>query len=146
MRRIKIFAAVCAISFLLCIGGVPSLVSADPAVTNPTDTTTSTTTTDTGTAKQTVCQALDAGTDCLQDPHGGISVNKIITTIVNVLSFVVGVVAVIMIMVGGFRYVTSAGDSSKASSAKSTITYAIVGIVIVASAQVIVRYVLVSLK
>jgi len=146
MRRIKLFTAACAVSLAVC-SGAPSLAGAIPVVTNPTDTTgASSTTTDTGTAKQTVCQALDAGTDCTQDPHGGISVNKIITTIVNVLSFVVGVVAVIMIMVGGFRYVTSAGDSSKASSAKSTITYAIVGIVIVAFAQVIVRFVLESLK
>jgi hypothetical protein len=54
----------------------------------------------------------------------------------------VGVVAVIMFIVGGFRYITSAGDSSKVSSAKNTLVYAIIGLVVVALAQAIVLFVL----
>ncbi|HET7672946.1 MAG TPA: pilin [Candidatus Saccharimonadales bacterium] len=68
--------------------------------------------------------------------------NDLIATIVNLFSVVVGVVAVIMIIVGGFRYVTSGGDSGNVSSAKNTILYAIVGLVIVALAQFIVKFVL----
>ena len=45
-----------------------------------------------------------------------------------------------MIMVGGFKYITSGGDSGKISSAKATIIYALVGLVIVAMAQFIVRF------
>jgi len=74
--------------------------------------------------------------------NGGTNVNHIITTIINVFSFVVGVVAVIMIIVGGFRYITSGGDSGNVSSAKNTIIYAIIGLVVVALAQFIVQFVL----
>lgn len=68
--------------------------------------------------------------------------NTIITNIVNVISIVVGVASVIMIMFGGFKYITSAGDSSKAGTAKSTIVYAVIGLVLVAFAQFIVQFVL----
>jgi hypothetical protein len=66
----------------------------------------------------------------------------IIKTVINILSVVVGVVAVVMIIFGGLKYITSGGDSSNVSSAKNTIIYAIVGLVIVALAQFIVRFVL----
>jgi len=69
-------------------------------------------------------------------------VNSLITTIINVFSVVVGIVAVIMIVYGGFRYITSGGDSNNTAAAKNTILYAIVGLVIVALAQFIVRFIL----
>jgi hypothetical protein len=52
------------------------------------------------------------------------------------------VVAVIMIIVGGLKYITSGGDSGNITSAKNTILYAIVGLIVVALAQIIVRFVL----
>lgn len=69
-------------------------------------------------------------------------INSILTTVINIFSFIVGVVAVIMIVVGGLRYITSGGESSNVSSAKNTIIYAIVGLVIVALSQIIVHFVL----
>ncbi len=48
----------------------------------------------------------------------------------NILVFLVGAVSVIMLIIGGFRYVVSGGDSSGVESAKNTILYAIVGIVV----------------
>jgi hypothetical protein len=74
--------------------------------------------------------------------NGNTNINNIIKTVINVFSWVVGVVAVIMIIVGGFRYVTAGGDSNNVSSAKNTIIYAIIGLVIVAMAQFIVQFVL----
>jgi len=74
--------------------------------------------------------------------NGTSGINNIITTTINVFSIVVGVVSVIMIIVGGFRYITSGGDSSNVSSAKNTIIYAIIGLVVVALAQFIVQFVL----
>lgn len=65
-----------------------------------------------------------------------------VKTVVNVLSVVVGVVAVIMIVIGGFRYITSGGKQESVTAAKNTILYAVIGLVIVALAQVIVRFVL----
>ena len=69
-------------------------------------------------------------------------IGKIAATVVNVLSIVVGAIAVIMIIFAGFRYITSGGDSNGVTSAKNTLIYAIVGIVIVALAQLIVHWVL----
>lgn len=69
-------------------------------------------------------------------------INQLVATIVNLFSVIVGVVAVLMIIVGGFRYITSGGDSGNVSTAKNTILYAIVGLVIVALAQFIVKFVL----
>jgi hypothetical protein len=68
--------------------------------------------------------------------------NALIATIINIFSVVVGVVAVIMIIFGGFRYITSGGDSGNVTNAKNTILYAIVGLIIVALAQFIVKFVL----
>jgi hypothetical protein len=70
------------------------------------------------------------------------SIESLIKTILNVFSAIVGSIAVIMIIVGGFRYVTSAGDSNNVSGAKNTILFAIVGLIIVVFAQIIVRFVL----
>jgi hypothetical protein len=70
------------------------------------------------------------------------SVNTLIIRVVNFLSAVIGIIAVIMIMIGGFRYVTSGGASEKVTNAKNTILYAVIGLVVVALAQVIARFVL----
>jgi magnesium-transporting ATPase (P-type) len=69
-------------------------------------------------------------------------VNNLIKTIVNLLSAVVGIVAVIMIIFGGLRYITSGGNDSSVTGAKNTILYAIIGLIIVALAQVLVRFTL----
>ncbi len=85
-----------------------------------------------------------AGTSGCGGPAGGAArtINGRIGTIVNILSSLVGVLAVIMIIIGGFRYITSAGDSNKVGGAKNTIIYALIGLAIVALAQVLVRFVL----
>jgi len=88
-------------------------------------------TTGTGTG----CTASTAGT-------GTAKIQTIVTTIVNIFSIVVGIIAVIMIVVGGFKYITSGGDSGNITSAKNTIVYAVIGLVIVALAQFIVKFVL----
>ncbi len=69
-------------------------------------------------------------------------INTLIHRIVNLLSAIVGIVAVIMIIVGGFRYITSGGNDTSVTSAKNTILYAIIGLVVVALAQLIVRFTL----
>lgn len=67
-------------------------------------------------------------------------------TITNVLLFLLGAIAVIMLVIGGFRYVVSGGDSSKVEGAKNTILYAIVGIVVAFLAYAAVNFVLNSLQ
>ncbi len=70
------------------------------------------------------------------------NIGNLAKNIVNIFSIVVGAVAVIMIIYGGFRYITSGGDSNRVGSAKNTLIYAIVGLIIVALAQIIVHFVL----
>jgi hypothetical protein len=70
------------------------------------------------------------------------TLNTTLTNIINIFSGIVGVIAVLMIIVGGLRYITSGGDTNKVSGAKTTIIYALVGLVVVAMAQLIVHFVL----
>lgn len=94
--------------------------------------------------KQQACEATGgtwSGDACNKLAAEG-AINTTIGNVVTIFSVIVGVVAVIMIIVGGFKYVTSNGDSSQITSAKNTIVYAIVGLIIVAIAQILVRFVL----
>ncbi len=84
-----------------------------------------------------------SGTTCPQGTTSGAgTVSGIVTTTINILSLAVGIIAVIMLIVGGFKYITSGGDSGKVTSAKNSIVYAVIGLVIVALAQIIVQFVL----
>jgi hypothetical protein len=78
----------------------------------------------------------------VDDGQAGQKVDNIIKLIINIFSLLVGVVAVIMIIVGGLKYITSGGDSGNVSGAKNTILYAIIGLVVVALAQIVVKFVL----
>lgn len=83
--------------------------------------------------------------DCEPDPMaeaGSDDITNFITLVVNIISIIVGFVAVVMIIWGGMKYVTSGGESGKITSAKNTIMYALIGLVVVALAQFIVRFVL----
>lgn len=91
-------------------------------------------------ATSDACQAIGGDANC-NAPKGSVSVSNIIRTVVNLLSIAVGIAAVIMIIIGGLKYITAAGDSNRVSSAKSTLTYAIIGLVIAALAQIIVQFV-----
>lgn len=77
---------------------------------------------------------------CTED--GTNSFSGLAKKVVDIFSIVVGAVSVIMIIVGGFRYIVSNGDSTAVTGAKNSILYAVVGLVIVLFAQVIVRFVL----
>ena len=70
------------------------------------------------------------------------SLSTLIKNILNVFSWIVGTVAVFMIIIAGFRYIVSGGESGGVTGAKNAILFAIVGIVIVAIAQIIVQFVL----
>ncbi len=92
-------------------------------------------------AKSDVCEGVSlTGTGCTDG--GGPSVDSTVKLVINVLSLIVGIAAVIMIIIGGLKYVISQGEGSNTASAKNTILYAIVGLVVVVVAQVIVKFVL----
>ena len=62
-------------------------------------------------------------------------------TIVNVLLFVLGAIAVIMIVIGGVRYTTANGEASSVKAAKDTILYAVIGLIVASMAYAIVNFV-----
>lgn len=65
-----------------------------------------------------------------------------IRIVTNTMLFAIGVVAVIMLIVGGFRYIFSGGNSTNVNAAKDTILYAVIGIVVALLAYAIVNFVL----
>lgn len=74
--------------------------------------------------------------------NAGTNIDSTIAKFVNLFSVIIGVIAVIMIIIGGFRYITSSGNAEKVSQAKNTIIYALIGLVVVALAQVMANFVL----
>jgi hypothetical protein len=87
---------------------------------------------------------LRGGRDAAQteeQPDNLFAQDGVFRTIVNILLFLVGAVAVIMLVIGGFRYVLSGGDQNAVTSAKNTILYAIIGIVIAILAYAAVEFV-----
>lgn len=96
--------------------------------------------------REGACSVLsDDGATCLDDDDTNTGTTEDITElskqIVNWLSLIIGIVAVVMIIIGGLRYITSGGDQQKVTNAKNTIMYAIIGLVIILFAQTIVRLV-----
>lgn len=65
--------------------------------------------------------------------------------ILSTLTFIIGAVAVLMLIIGGLRYVTSNGEAQQVTSAKNTILYAVVGIVLAVMANAIVNFVLTNI-
>lgn len=73
---------------------------------------------------------------------GGKDLGGSIKVIVNMMLYLLGAIAVVMIVVGGIRYTTSNGDSGAITSAKNTILYSVVGLVVAIMAYAIVNFVL----
>lgn len=69
-------------------------------------------------------------------------VNGIFNQAANVLIFLIGAVSVLVLIYGGFQYVTSTGDKGRVENAKNTILYAIIGIVVAILAYAIVSFVI----
>jgi hypothetical protein len=87
---------------------------------------------------------VQGGADAAQgeDQPGDLFGNDgMVSTIINVLLFVVGILSVVMLIYGGIKYSISAGDAAKVTSAKNTIMYAIVGLVVAILAYAIVNFV-----
>lgn len=76
---------------------------------------------------------------CPSDLFGDNGVFKRIT---NITLYIVGILAVVMLIIGGIRYVTSGGDAKKVTDAKNTVLYAIIGLVIAFLAYAIVNFVI----
>ncbi len=89
------------------------------------------------------------GTVCIKEGSGSAktgsdksdTIPEVVKLITNILLFFIGAVAVIYIVIGGIKYVTSNGDSNHIKSAKDTIMYAVIGLVAAIAAYAIVDFV-----
>lgn len=87
----------------------------------------------------TACGGIEAaGGDC----NGGEDqLNNVIQSVIEILLFVVGIAAVISLIIGGIKYVVSGGDQQAVASAKNTIIYSIVGLIVAVVAYALVSFV-----
>lgn len=88
----------------------------------------------------TTSEAIRGGTTATG--QAGNDLNSQIAIVTNLLLFIIGVIAVIAIIIGGIRYTTSNGDASQTKAAKDTILYAVVGLIVAILAWAIVKFVL----
>lgn len=79
---------------------------------------------------------------CPEDLFGNAGVFRQVT---NTILYIVGIIAVIMLIIGGIKYVVSGGDAKKVTDAKNTVLYAIIGLVIAFLAFAIVNFVISAL-
>jgi hypothetical protein len=101
----------------------------------------------TGVSAQDADEGLRGGADSAQGEGQSSDLfgeQGIFRTITNVLLFIIGAISVIMLIIGGIRYVVSGGDSAAVTGAKNTILYAIVGIVVAVLAYALVNFVITS--
>ncbi len=91
----------------------------------------------------TPCSQAELGM-CAADPGGGNSpkLEVTVTNIINGVLYVIGILAVVMVIIGGVKYTTSGGDQAAVTSAKNTILYGIIGLVIAILAYAIVNFVI----
>lgn len=78
-----------------------------------------------------------------QDPISG--QNGALLKVTNIVAFAAGAAGLILIILGGIRYITSDGDSNKIASAKSTIIGALIGLIIIAAGRTLINYVVTRL-
>lgn len=83
-----------------------------------------------------------SGGDCTTPPATEPSVDSALESVLDILSLVAGVISVIMIIISATKFMTSQGDAGKVASARTSIIYAVIGIIIVALAQTIIFFVL----
>jgi cytochrome bd-type quinol oxidase subunit 2 len=129
----KILKASIAFSSLL---PASALAASTPAACNPVD------------SSQSSNLTIQNGVNCGASTSNAGSLfgqGGLFNQIANILIFLVGAIAVIMLILGGLQYVISNGDSKRVESAKNTILYAIIGIVVAIMAYAAVAFVTGSL-
>lgn len=92
--------------------------------------------------------SIQSGAECARgnnQPAQLFGDGSVFKRITDILLFLVGAIAVIMLIIGGIRYVVSGGDQSQVTAAKNTILYAIIGIVVAILAYAAIQFVLSAL-
>ena len=92
--------------------------------------------------------SVSTGAECARgngQPAQLVGDGGVFNRITSILLFVVGAVAVIMLIFGGIRYIVSGGDQANVTAAKNTILYAIIGIIVALLAYAAVKFVTTSI-
>lgn len=97
-------------------------------------------------AQDDISGGISGGAEAAKGEDQGDSLTAIFQTVVNIMLFLIGAVAVIMLVIGGIRYVVSGGNSDQVTGAKNTIMYAIIGIVVAFLAYAAVSFVTTNLQ
>lgn len=123
MRRL-IRVVVIMLAIIVCVFGQTSVFADDPL--------------------DEACKSAPKSSTCIsrspnKNPLTG--TDGLLYKIASILSVVAGVAAVIVLIVGGLRYITSGGDAQKAASAKQSIVGALIGLVVIVLAQAVVTFV-----
>ncbi len=87
----------------------------------------------------------DSIKDQVNKANEGESLESDVSAVINMIIYGVGIVAVIIIIIGGINYMMSQGDANKVKKAKDTILYGVIGLIITLLAFVIVNFVLKAL-
>lgn len=89
-----------------------------------------------------ITDGAQGGADCAKGSSTATDLGASIGNITNIMIYAIGIISVIMIIIGGFRYVLSGGDSKNTTAAKDTILYAVIGLVVALLAYSIANFVL----
>jgi hypothetical protein len=124
LKKLLLIGVMAALTMLPVFGGVTSVASAAPD------------------AKSEICSGLGGSGGASCSVSGQPNINTTIKKIVDIASAIAGITAVIMLVVAGFRFITANGDSGSVASARRTVMYAVVGLVVVAISQTLVKFVI----
>ncbi len=73
-------------------------------------------------------------------------ISNVATTVINAFLGLLGIIFLIMILIGGYNWMTAAGDESKVENAKKTLQRGVIGLLIIAAAYSITAFVFRSLS
>jgi hypothetical protein len=126
MKKIKIILA--SLLFAISVSATGAVLVASPALAQ--------------TPEQAACEGSGGAWSGGTCSHGTRTVTGTVRSVGTIITFSTGAISVLMIIIGGLRYTISAGDQGALTSAKNTILYAVVGLVVSIMAYAIVNFVL----
>jgi len=125
MKKIRSLLIILGIMFSICLASVPLTTKAIDA---------------------DLYKACTSGSTSEVCAHKNDNINTYIKSGINILLFILGAVAVVMIIFSGILYTTSGGNTGTVTKAKDTLLYSVVGLVVAICAYAIVNFVLMNFK
>jgi hypothetical protein len=83
----------------------------------------------------------DSARNACGNSCGNGDINAIFSAVTNALMFLIGAIAVIMLIIGGLRFITANGDAKQVETARNTVLYSVIGLIVAMTAYAIVKFV-----